>query len=73
MQDFDDMMMMMMMMVEVVAVFLHSTSSFVVTKWFPWKEIIENINFHKILNAENIKLFKKHSFVFHMIYNGTDE
>lgn len=47
------MMIMIMMMVEEVAVFLHSTSSFAVTIWFPWKEI-ENIHFNKILNTENM-------------------
>lgn len=48
------MMIMIMMMVEEVAVFLHSTSSFAVTIWFPWKEIVENIHFNKILNTENM-------------------
>lgn len=64
---------MMMMMVEVVVVFLYLIFFFVVIKWFFWKEIIENINFYRILNVENIKFFKKYFFVFYMIYNGIDE
>lgn len=37
---------------EIEVVLLHSTSS--VTTWFLWREKIENIYIHKILNKENI-------------------